>query len=216
MAAAQKEKAKTEKAFFSVTMKHSEESFTDLAHAQYDLFCRRNYVVRMLLSAVFIFIGAVKIDKWYSILLIAYGGYLMTSKYSSANHTARKLTKHLSEAGLPFPESEYHFYKERMEVISLPDREQLTPLYYANIVKLASDLRYFYLFRNESGGYMIPKDQLGEEPNLFRDFIEKKTGKTFISRRGSAFSKLGGSIRKRENLPDRLPDQPGSRFRFWK
>ena len=193
-----------EKIYYKVKMTHSEDSFTALSHMQYDLFCMRNYVVRMILSVVIMLVGCRYFSEWYGILLVAYGAYLMTSKYSSSNHTARKLVKGLQDAKLPFPSSEYLFEKDKMRVVSAIDGEELSPLYYSHILRLGADMKYFYLFRDASGGYMIPKDQLGADPNAFRDFIEKKTGKVFVSRRTSPLGRVSAWMRKRQNEPYHL------------
>lgn len=192
------------KIFFKVRMTHDEDTFVRLAHMQYDLFCMRNYVARMVLSTGLIVLGALHSDKWYCLLIIAYGAYLMTSKYSSSNHTAHKLIKGIKDANLPFPSSEYLFESDRLRVISLNDGEELAPFYYSAVKKLGEDMNYYYLFRNESGGYMVPKDQLGDDPRPFRDFIERKTGLVFSSRRLSPIAKMRAGIRRRENAPERL------------
>ena len=46
----------------------------------------------------------------------------------------------------------------------------------------SEDLEYFYLFRNQYGGYMLPKSELGERTKAFREFIEEKTGQKFRDR----------------------------------
>lgn len=201
---ANKKKQTDEKAFYTFRFTHSEASFTALAHMQYDLFCRRNYIARMLIAAAAVLLGARNIDKWYSFLLIAYGGYLMTGKYISSNHTVRKLIKGLKDANLPFPSSKYIFESDRMRVISIPDEEELSPLYYSSVEKLGKDFEYFYLFRNQSGGYMIPREKLGQDEESFVSFIEGKTGKTFLSKRSSPIKRLSARIREKKREPDHL------------
>ncbi len=93
-------------------MTHNEDSFKALAHMQYDLFCRRNYIARTIVSISVILLALRLGTAWYSMLLIAYGAFLMTGKYNAANHTAGKLVKGLQDAGLPFPSSEFIFAKE--------------------------------------------------------------------------------------------------------
>ena len=76
---------------FEIKMQHDEDTLEAMAHMQYDLFCKSNRIVRSLLSVGFILLGVVNHDTWWGILVIAYGCYLTTSTYASANHTARKL-----------------------------------------------------------------------------------------------------------------------------
>lgn len=167
-------------AFYEIEMRHTEKSFEALAHKQYDLFCKRNRIVRSLLSAGLILFGVTRTSDWWGILVVAYGCYLLTSTYSAANHTAHKLVKQLKESGLDFPASRYVFKKNAMEVISLPEETPLgNPLRYADILRLGEDREYLYIFRDSYGGYMLPKTALGEKEPAFRAFLEEKTGQSF-------------------------------------
>ena len=94
---------------YSVTMHHDEKSLEALAHMQYDLFCRGNRIARSALSVIAVFAGIIRFQDWWGILLVAYGCYLVTSTYSSANHTAHKLAKAIRDAGMALPESRYQF-----------------------------------------------------------------------------------------------------------
>lgn len=169
--------------YYDVKMQHTDKTFEALSHMQYDLFCKGNLVTRTVMGVAAILLGLTNGSSWWSILLIAYGCYLFTSKYSSANHTAHKLADQIRESGMPFPASRYRFQEDRMEIFSLPKEERLEePLRYQDILRLGEDYRYYYLFRDQYGGYMIPKDQLGERGIDFRGFLEKKTGLSFRSR----------------------------------
>ena len=150
---------------------------------QYDLFCRGNRIARSALSVIAVFAGIIRFQDWWGILLIAYGCYLVTSTYSSANHTAHKLAKQIRESGMPFPASRYTFGERAMQIDALEGKEASPePLAYAQVCRLGEDAGYFYLFRDQYGGYMIPKEQLGERAESFRAFVEGKTGQRFRSR----------------------------------
>ena len=82
---------------YKVTMTHNEDSLTALAHMQYDLFCTRNFIARSLISLVAIAVGALYFSKVWGIALLAYGGYLITSTYSSSNHTVKKLVESIEK-----------------------------------------------------------------------------------------------------------------------
>lgn len=169
--------------FYEVTMQHTEATFMALAHMQYNIFCKSNRTMRSVLSVVLIFCGIVNFSAWWGILIAAYGCYLSTSTYSASNHTARKLASRLQDAGMPFPCSKYVFKKNCLEIITMPDETPLgEPLKYTDIRSLGEDIQYFYVFRDEYGGYMIPKSELGDEVNNFRSFIEKKSGKQMQAR----------------------------------
>lgn len=168
--------------YYKVKMQHDEDSLVSLSRMQYDLFCTSNRIVRSLLSILFIVLGLVYASNWWGILLVAYGCYLTTSTYSSATHTAHKLTDQIKASGCGFPASEYVFEEDKLRIITLPEREELDALPYASIARMGEDAGNFYIFRDSYGGYMIPKETLGEQEQAFRQFMLTKSGQTFRSR----------------------------------
>ena len=172
---------------FSFEMHHTPKSFEDLAHMQYDLFCKSNLVVRTVLSFAFLLIGVNNLKVWWGILLAVYGAYLLNPRYASANHTAHKLTAQLEKANVPFPASRFCFYDDRMDILPLPeDAGEVTSLAYPDFFRMAEDFHYIYIFRDKFGGYMIPKDSLKESERPFRRFLQEKTGKTIYKKRAPA------------------------------
>ena len=168
---------------FQATIQHDDKTFESLAHMQYDLFCKSNRISRTILSVGAILLGIANSEAWWGLLAIAYGCYLMTSTYSAANHTAHKLAKQIREAGMCFPASRYEFTEDGMYVISLPDEKSLgDSLAYSDFYQLGEDRDYFYIFRDQYGGYMVPKSELDEKQEDFRVFIQQKTGQRFRSR----------------------------------
>lgn len=168
--------------YYKVTMQHTEKTFERLAHMQYDLFSRGNRVGRSIISLAALIGGALNLSEWWGALLILYGSYMTSSTYSAANHKARKLVKAIRDSGLNFPASRYVFEDHAMNVITLPEETSLgEPLAYSDICRLGEDTDYFYLFRDQLGGYMIPKEALGKKEEAFRLFIEKKSGQHFRS-----------------------------------
>ena len=171
------------KGSFEVKMQHDEETLVALSHMQYDLFCTRNRTARSVLSVVLItFALLYGHDSWWSLLIIAYACYLLTSTYAQANRTAHKICDQLKAANLPFPASRYIFEADRMRIISLPDQEELEPLMYGNVLQLGEDMKAYYLFRDAYGGYRIPKSELGDREEEFRLYVQERTGKKFIRR----------------------------------
>ena len=168
---------------FQATIQHDDKTFESLAHMQYDLFCKSNRVGRTILSIASILTGIANSEAWWGLLAIAYGCYLMTSTYSAANHTAHKLAKQIREAGMNFPASRYEFTEDGMYIISLPDEKSPgDSLAYSDFYQLGEDREYFYIFRDQYGGYMVPKSELDEKQEDFRVFIQQKTGQRFRSR----------------------------------
>ena len=194
-------------ALFDIKMKHSEESLLAVSHMQYNLFCTRNFVARSILSAVVLMIGAYNFRHVWGLMLIAYGSYLMTSKYSASNHQVRKLTEGFKKAREELPSSRYRFFDKQIEITYRPgkkDEETLDPLSYDKLIKLGEDADYFFLFPHSQGGYCIPKKALAGKENAFRDFVEQKTGQRFYRRRPSPLQRLTEWMRKRENEPEHL------------
>ena len=165
--------------YFNVTMQHTEHSIEKLSHMQYDLFCKSNLIARSMLGMGAVVFGAVNFKQWWGVLLIAYGSYLVTGKYNASNHTAHKLCRQIRESGMDFPASRYVFRENSVEIIPLPENANGEPMAYADIHRLGEDLENFYMFRNQYGGYVIPKSELGKKEAEFRAFLEKKTGQTF-------------------------------------
>lgn len=164
---------------YNVTMQHTEQTFEKLAHMQYDLFCKSNLIARTMLGMAALVFGVVNMSAWWGMLLIAYGSFLMGGKYNSANHTARKLAKQIKDAGMDFPASRYVFRENAVEIIPLPENTNGVPMVYKEIHRLGEDVENFYMFRDQYGGYVIPKSELGEKEADFRAFLEKKTEQSF-------------------------------------
>lgn len=189
--------------FYEAHIKHTEETLTALAHMQYDLFCTGNRIGRTAVAAGLFVFGALNYTQWWGLLLIAYGSYLISSKYAAANRTAKKLAQQIKESGGEYPSSKYIFEENRMRIITLPNNSELDPLPYSEVVGLGADLYNYYIFRTEFGGYMIPKSELGDKSEEFRRFIEKKSGKLFVSKR-SRFVRLREWMHRRDNEPYHL------------
>ena len=105
---------------YTIKMQHDEKTFEALSRMQYDLFCSSNRITRTILSILLIAAGIVNFTQWWGILLAAYGCYLTTSTYSSANHTAHRLAEQIKNSGMPFPSSRYEFSDDHIEIYVLP------------------------------------------------------------------------------------------------
>ena len=187
-----------------VKMRHDRKTLIALAHMQYDLFCGRNRAARSFLSLVLIVLAILYGGgSVWSLLIIGYGCYLMTSTYAASNRTAHKIADQLEAEGKPLPASRYVFEKNKMRIFNLADGEELEALPYHEVLRIGEDMGAYYLFRNEYGGYRIPKEQLGEREDAFRRFIQDKTGK-LIMRRVTPLNRLRQWLRSREREPEHL------------
>ena len=165
--------------YYKIEMHHNEKTFESLSRMQYDLFCASNRITRTILSILLIAGGIINLSEWWGILLAAYGCYLTTSTYSSANHTAHKLADQIKKSGMPFPASRYEFRENHLEVYSLPKNTRESTLAYNEFEKLGEDRDYFYLFRDSYGGSRSNSDESQDLKAIgaFREFLENKSGK---------------------------------------
>lgn len=191
---------------YIITMRHDEKTLTALSHMQYDLFCTRNYIVRSILAMAAILVGGWYFKQIWGILLLAYGTYLLTSTYASANHTARKLIAAIQANGGSFPSSRYFFEDRHIRILYHPgesDEEELDPVGYGAVQKLGEDRAYLYLFTSDRGGYMIPKKALGDDESGFREFIRQRTRMDF-QRSRLPMSRFRAWLYEREHRGPRL------------
>ena len=187
-------------------MRHDEKTLTALSHMQYDLFCTRNYIARNLLAITAILVGGFYFKQIWGILLLAYGAYLLTSTYASANHTARKLIAAIEANGGKYPSSRYFFEDKAIRIVYHPgetDEEELDPVGYGAIQKLGEDRDYLYLFTSDRGGYMLPKKALDDDLNGFREFIRLRARMDF-QRSRLPMSRFRAWLYEREHRGPRL------------
>lgn len=191
---------------YIITMRHDEQSLIALSHMQYDLFCTRNYIARNVLAIAAILVGGWYFKHIWGIFLLAYGAYLLTSTYASANHTARKLIAAIQAEGGRFPASRYFFEEQQIRILYHPgeaDEEALEPVGYGAVQKLGEDREHLYLFTSDRGGYMIPKKELGGDESGFRDFIRLRTKMDF-QRSRLPMSRVRAWLYEREHRGPRL------------
>ena len=187
-------------------MRHDEKTLIALSHMQYDLFYVRNYVFRNLLAITAILAVVFYFSHIWGILLLAYGTYLLTSTYASANHTARKLIAAIEANGGNYPSSRYFFEDETIRVVfhlGEVDEEELNPVAYSAIQKLGEDREYLYLFTSDRGGYMLPKKEFGDNLGGFREFIRLHTKMDF-QRSRNPMSRVRAWLYAREHREPRL------------
>ena len=191
---------------YVITMRHDEKTLIALSHMQYDLFCTRNYIARNVLAIAAILVGGWYFKHVWGILLLAYGAYLLTSTYASANHTARKLIAAIQADGGRFPSSRYFFEEAQIRIVyhpGEPDEETLDPVGYGAVQKLGEDREYLYLFVSDRGGYMIPKKALGDDVGGFREFIRLRTKMDF-QRSRVPMTRIRAWLYEREHRGPRL------------
>ncbi len=192
-------------ALYKIKMQHTEDTLVKLSHMQYDLFCQSNKTARTIISFAVIVLALTVVDtEWLKYVCIAYAGFLLTGQYNSSNRTAHKLAEQIRTSGLPFPASRFEFENDAMHIFSLPENRELDEaLPYSKIFRLGEDLEYLYIFRDQYGGYMLPKAELGDRKDEFKTFIEGKANMKFV-RRATPVSRMRGWLKSRADEPYHL------------
>lgn len=193
---------------FKIQMQHTEETMTALSRMQYALFCGANRTVRTVISLVLLLLGIRYMEQWWGMLVIAYGGFLLVSTRNAATRPARKMIEQLKNNHMELPASTYSFYRAGLAVTPLdPKDPKEVPVYdldggedygskpvkgvqlgendqflpYSKVYRLGEDGENYYIFRDQYGGFVIPKELLGEREQEFRNFIEQHCDQTFRS-----------------------------------
>lgn len=167
-----------------------------LSHMQYDLFCKTNYVVRSLLSIGCVIFGVYHLESWWAYLLIAYGAFLFTGKYNQSNHTVKKIIQGINDSGIDFPSSEFVFTEDTFKVYALPECEETEAIPYPQIERIGMDASNFYIFRNKSGGYVIPRSNFSENEKEFKEFLKEKSGQIIFTKHTPPVRKMIYNIKK--------------------
>lgn len=193
------------KVYFTVKSQHTEKSLVALAHMQYDLFCQNNLIGRSVIAVACVVIAMKFLDNWWAFLLIAYAGFLLTGKYNSANHTANKLIANIKSSGMPFPSSEFQFKDKCVTITPIPlkSNSDIVDLSYSSVSRLGEDINYLYIFRDQYGGYSIPKESLGDKKESFKTFIQSKTGLKFM-RRATPLNRFTEYLNRKNSEPYHL------------
>lgn len=193
---------------FKLRMQHTEETLTALSRMQYALFCGANRTARTVISLALLLLGIRYMERWWGMLVIAYGGFLLVSTRQAATRPARKMIEQMKAGNVPMPASTYSFYRAGLVVtpldlekpaeapvydvdegedygskpvqgVALGENEQFLP--YSKVYRLGEDSESFYIFRDQYGGYAVPKQLLGEREEEFKSFIEQHCDQTFRS-----------------------------------
>ena len=182
-----------------ITMQHNTSSVKRLAGVQYKTFSARRRVLLYALSLVCIALGFGLIYPstfTVRIVLLAFGCILLVNVGASAAIKADKTLQAIERQGGVFPCTRMTFYDSTVKIAELDGKPHT--LKYSDILYLAEDSQYYYLFITNEAAYMVPKEQLRDE-EVFRKTVESKSGKKF-SRPGGLFSlclsDIKGFIRK--------------------
>lgn len=170
-----------------ITMQHDTASVRRLASIQYKTFSARRRFLLYALSLVCIALGFGLIYPFaftLRIVLLAFGCILLVNVGASAAIKADRTLQAIERQGGVFPCTRMTFYDASVKIAELDGKPHT--LKYSDILCLAEDGQYYYLFITNEAAYMVPKEQIHDE-EVFRKTMESKTGKKF-SRSGGLFS----------------------------
>lgn len=169
---------------YQVTMQHSEKTLRSLAHMQVDLFNGMHKTFRSVVGVGMVLFGMAYTQQWWGLALVAFGCIYATGTYGRANKNAMTVAQSIRDSGMDFPKTRYTFLDDGVQITALPEREgeESEILPYSEIIAVGEDWGNFYLFPNQFGGYVIPKEQLGENVRKFKGFIQDRTGRTVRGR----------------------------------
>lgn len=163
--------------YYEVTMQHNADSLLALSRMQYDLFCTRqpyrphhpqrntrHHRRVELLRLVGYSAAGVRLLSHHQHLCV-------TGSHGAQAHRADKAVRQA------FPLLPLLLRERRLHIFAMPENKELDPLPYSEVERVGENASYFFIFRDQFGGYMVPKDALGDKVDGFRKFIEEKTGK---------------------------------------
>lgn len=158
---------------FSASIQHSKNTFYRLANVQYSTFCIGQILVWMVCAGVCLFVAISNSQNVVLFCIFMFSAcWLVTAIKMPANRKAEKLANLCKEK---FPRTEYFFEEDGITVKSVEDSISLE---YKRVFAFLEDAEYYYLFLNRYSGYMVSKDSISPaECKVFREFLEKKTGR---------------------------------------
>ena len=157
---------------YTAEIQHSAETFRRLAKVQHDEYGIALKLFMIVIGTICLMFGISSgVDNVFSILLLFTGGLSFSSLNLPAQRNAEKL---ISLADGNFPHTKYTFLEKELQITS---DESVSSLEYTKIYDLLEDNDFFFLFLNNSAGYMIPKKSISPS-NLdkFASSLEERVG----------------------------------------
>lgn len=157
---------------YTAEIQHSKETFQRLAKIQHDEYGVTLKLLMMGIGAVCLMVGISKgFNNILSIALMFTGCWTFTSLNLPAQRNADKM---ISLAEGSFPHTKYAFLASEIQITS---GETTSTLAYDKVYDLLEDNDYFFLFLNNSAGYMVPKKSIRPADTAqFAALLEEKVG----------------------------------------
>lgn len=167
-----------------IRMQHDPATVKRLAGVQFKTF---SAVWRFLLFALSLFLILLGFGLIHDFgvparyFFLALGCILLVNVDASASIKADKTLQAIRQQGGVFPCTKMVFSDSSVRITEEGGKSHT--LKYADILRLAEDGQYFYLFITTEAAYMVPKDQL-KDADAFREQLTFKSKKNFIRHSG--------------------------------
>lgn len=164
-----------------IVMQHSEETVQQLAKMQYNVFSSRTKYLLYLLCGLSVLAGLNIVGELPQVLryiLLAVGLITFMNIGISASIKADKTMQAIQRQGGKFPRTSMIFRDKDIFIREATGSTPAQTLEYKQIIRLAEDKEYLYLFITREAAYMVPIDKL-KNPQKFKKLVESRTGLQF-------------------------------------
>lgn len=151
-------------------MQHTEASIYRLSAVQFNIFGMAHKIMRVATAVVLLWLGvSMHSSIAVATICLMVGSWMLVSLNQIPKHKAKRL---IDAAEGKFPQSVFTF---KDNFIQLKSSDMTRSIYYDQIVCLAEDKDYFYLFISRIAAYMIDKSTVEPNAEKLQDFLSEKT-----------------------------------------
>ena len=156
---------------YTAKIKHSEDTIKAMAKAQYDCFRSKSYyfafAFSIVLLALSVFVTA--IPQSVKTIMIAIGCFTVVGLGSPPRQLAKQVIRNLNGK---FPVMEYRFGEKSVQLTGA----DTGVLEYKEILQLAQDNKYLYIFIQNRSAYMLERSSAKPDEEGLKKLVEEKTG----------------------------------------
>ena len=156
---------------YTAKIKHSEDTIKAMAKAQYECFRSKSYYVMLVfaivLLALSVFVSA--IPQGVKTLMIVVGCFTVVGLGSPPKQLAKQVINNLKGN---FPSMEYRFGEKSVQLTGA----DTGVLEYKEILQLAQDSKYLYIFIQNRSAYMLERSSAKPDEEGLKELVAEKTG----------------------------------------
>lgn len=179
---------------YKASVTYGEESINAFAKAQFSIFQRKTKIIMLAAATLLLLLGAFDVGgRAVSIILLFAGCLLIVNIGNIPRRTAKAMMKSSSLLDT----ADYDFGGRAFTVTSGGASGRVE---YKNLIRLAEDSKYYYLFCSSRVGYMLAKQSLApNEPGGFRELLSSKSGCKWSGTGAALSTNLPTLIKKFKN-----------------